>query len=413
MRIDDETAGIPLVSSAAGAFAGELLVAARLLHLQAGLHPGRRVLPLALPLVRGDEPRQARRQRTDLTGKRRAAHRRAREDRHVHRAAPAARRRPHHDHHPLPARTRCGGSPRCRTAPTGSTGSRSSASTCATPRRSSRSPTTSRRPGPLDILINNACPDRAPLAGRLRAAGRGRARAAARAGRAARAGHLRPDHRGAPAAIAGALAAPPSPTTGDREPRRAQRRDADRAGADGRLRLARRAPRRHRRSTPAACCPTCRRNNSLDPERRARSTRWSCSRCSCATRPRRSCWSPGCAPALAAARRRGRTLRRQRLGDGGAVQPRLQGRRAPAHQHGQGRAEHADAHERGRDARDRRHPHDRASTPAGSPTSGRTRRRCGSPTRASTPRSTSSTAPPASTTRSSAARPARTSSAAS
>ena len=39
-------------------------------------------------------------------------------------------------------------------------------------------------------------------------------------------------------------------------------------------------------------------------------------------------------------------LRRQRLGDGGPVQPRLQGPRPPAHEHGQGRAEHAHAHER-------------------------------------------------------------------
>ena len=39
-------------------------------------------------------------------------------------------------------------------------------------------------------------------------------------------------------------------------------------------------------------------------------------------------------------------LRRQRLGDGGPVQPRLQGPGPPAHEHGQGRAEHAHAHQR-------------------------------------------------------------------
>ena len=39
-------------------------------------------------------------------------------------------------------------------------------------------------------------------------------------------------------------------------------------------------------------------------------------------------------------------LRRQRLGDGGAVQPRLQGPRPSAHEHGQGRAQHAHPDER-------------------------------------------------------------------
>ena len=43
-------------------------------------------------------------QRTDLTRQARAAHRRARQDRHVHRAAAAARRRAHHHHHPVPQR---------------------------------------------------------------------------------------------------------------------------------------------------------------------------------------------------------------------------------------------------------------------------------------------------------------------
>ena len=52
--------------------------------------------------------------------------------------------------------------------------------------------------GPLDILINNAVPDGTPFAGRLRAARRRRARAAADRRRAARDRHLRPDQRGAP-----------------------------------------------------------------------------------------------------------------------------------------------------------------------------------------------------------------------
>ena len=44
-------------------------------------------------------------------------------------------------------------------------------------------------------------------------------------------------------------------------------------------------------------------------------------------------------------------LRRERLGDGGPVQPRLQGPGPPAHEHGQGGAEHADPHQRAGDAR--------------------------------------------------------------
>ena len=40
------------------------------------------------------------------------------------------------------------------------------------------------------------------------------------------------------------------------------------------------------------------------------------------------------------------------------VRPRLQGRGPPAHEHRQGRDEHADAHQRPGDVPDRRHPHD-------------------------------------------------------
>lgn len=52
-------------------------------------------------------------------------------------------------------------------------------------------------------------------------------------------------------------------------------------------------------------------------------------------------------------------LRGQRLGDGGRVQPGLQGRGPPAHQHGQGRAEHAHPHQCPGDVREGRHPDDR------------------------------------------------------
>ena len=67
-------------------------------------------------------------------------------------------------------------------------------------------------------------------------------------------------------------------------------------------------------------------------------------------------------PAMAAAARAaslGSGVRRQRLGDGGPVLPPLQGRRPPAHQHGQGRAQHAHPHVVGRDVRDRPDPDDR------------------------------------------------------
>ena len=111
-RIDDETQGIPLaVGDRRRRSPGTLLQRPGLLHLQAALHAGRRVLPPALPGLRRAEPRHARRpHRPDRPA--RAAHRRPRQDRHVHRAAAAARRRAHHDHHPLPATTRSAASRR-------------------------------------------------------------------------------------------------------------------------------------------------------------------------------------------------------------------------------------------------------------------------------------------------------------
>lgn len=101
MRIDDETKGIPLVSNATGAFAGEPHQPARVLHLQERLHARRRLLPLALPRVRGSLARQARpAHRPDRQAG--PAHRRPGQDRDVHRAAPAPRWRAHDDHDALP-----------------------------------------------------------------------------------------------------------------------------------------------------------------------------------------------------------------------------------------------------------------------------------------------------------------------
>ena len=61
-------------------------------------------------------------------------------------------------------------------------------------------------------------------------------------------------------------------------------------------------------------------------------------------------------PAMRAAvrARRPARVRRERVGDGGPVLPPLQGPRPPAHEHGQGRAQHADPDQRRRDVRDRR-----------------------------------------------------------
>ena len=111
---------------------------------------------------------------------------------------------------------------------------------------------------------------------------------------------------------------------------------------------------------------------------------------------------------------RARQAHRQRLGGRGAVLPPLQDDAAPAHEHGQGGAEHDDAHVRRRLPR-RRHPHEqrrhrlghrrgsRRTSPSGRP-----------PSTASTRRSTSSTARRASSIRSStASTPASTSGASS
>ena len=69
-RIDDETRGSRLCTRGTDApIAGELLEAARLLHLQAAVHARRRVLPPALPELRAFSHGK-RDARTDLTGKR-------------------------------------------------------------------------------------------------------------------------------------------------------------------------------------------------------------------------------------------------------------------------------------------------------------------------------------------------------
>ena len=109
------------------------------------------------------------------------------------------------------------------------------------------------------------------------------------------------------------------------------------------------------------------------------------------------------AQAAAAAHARARQAHRQRLGGRGAVLPPLQDDPAPAHEHGQGRAEHDDAHVRGR-LPGRRHPHEQRRHRLGDRRGpGRRSPSRRPPSTASGRRSTSSTAPRASSTRSSTA----------
>src|SRR3954464_7959131 len=98
-RIDDETSGIDLTSSAAGASAGTLIRARpcyqckrKYTEVDAFYH---QLCPDCAALNR--EHREARTSHRASC----AADGRAREDRHVHRSATAARRRAHDDHDPL------------------------------------------------------------------------------------------------------------------------------------------------------------------------------------------------------------------------------------------------------------------------------------------------------------------------
>ena len=319
-RIDDETAGHPAgLRRATGAIAGDAASSPRACYICKSRYTEVDAFYHQLcPDCARAQPRQARRpHRPDRPA--RAAHRRPREDRHVHRAAAAARRRAHHDHHPLPATTPCAASRRCRTAPTGCTGCRSSASTCATRPRSSRSPTRSPPQGPLDILINNAAQTvrRSPGAyaqlvdaESRAAAGRARCPSCSTFGRTQRRAHppalRRPRRRSAP--------------------RRSTAAGAHRAGADRRLGLARADRRRHRdrRRRPGAR-PATTTNSWTQRGRRGRPGR--AARGAAVQRDRAV--HPGQPAAPGDGGVAGPPhVRRQRLGDGGPVRPRLQGRRA-------------------------------------------------------------------------------------
>ena len=176
-RIDDETRGLKLTSSATGDRAGTLVRARacyvckqRYREVDAFYHQ------LCPPCAaRHHERREA---RTDLTGRRAAAHRRAGEDRDVHRAAPAARRCAHDDHDAVPARrgpaVHRDGRQRRVAAPAARRRDRP-----ARPRAGARARRRRRRAGTARHPHQQRRPDGAPLAGGLRAPGRRRAGAAA------------------------------------------------------------------------------------------------------------------------------------------------------------------------------------------------------------------------------------------
>ena len=395
-RIDDETAGLPLRSSATGATRGHARCAPRACYVckqryvevDAFYH---QLCPACA--ARNHARRDA---RTDLHRAPRAAHRRAGEDRHVHRAAAAARRRAHDDHDALPARRR----PALRRD---GRQRRLAATGCAIVGIDLRDPgqvvalaDEVAAAGPARHPHQQRRADRAPLARGLRAPGRGRGGAAA-GGPAARGRDARA--AGARGAAAGARRTAhwsPTPhaltalalTAGSASPERIAAGTAIDAGGL--------VPDLARRTTAGARSST-------------RSTRSSCSRSSSATRPRRSSSSAGCAPALAAS-----PARRTYVVNVSAMEGQFsRGYKGPGHPHTNMAKAALNMLTRtsAQELLRRRHPHDERRhrldhRRAPAPDEDAARR-----ARASTRRSTSSTAPRASTTRSSAARPARTSTA--
>ena len=293
---------------------------------------------------------------------RRAAHRRAREDRLPGGPQAAARRRAAHRHHALPARLGRALRARARLRRVGRTGSRSSGSICATRRASRRSAAhllaTRDR---LDFIINNACqtvrrpPDfyehmmarrdgRAarPARPSVRAAAR-RVRGPARLPPAAR----RRAPRGTLPAAAGRALSDVAGLTHAAELSQVPLLPEELRGAEGPL------PRRPARPGPAAGRPARAQLVAAAARRGAvgRAARGAARQRHRAVHPQRA------AQAADAAHARARQAHRQRLGDRGAVLPQLQDHAASAHQHGQGRAQHDDAH-LGRRLPQRRHPHE-------------------------------------------------------
>ena len=372
---------------------------AALLRLQAPLRRGPPLLRPALPVLRRAQLRQAHRDRRPL-GAGRPAHRRSGEDRLPGRHQAAPRRRLAHRHHPVPAGR--GGPLRRRAGCGGVVGPPRGLRPRPAPHaeRGGAVPPPARHPRPPRLHRQQRLPDRAPTPGVLRPhAGGGdrgagppwrpRSGPAARATTTACAGRPIDDGPAALAATAGELDAAARAallsqarllpedrgTHGHLFP--AGHLDADRQQVDQRR--------------PELVAPHARRGvhrrAARDPAgQRGRAVR--------AERP---------AQAADAADPRAGQAHRERLGGGGPVLPSLQDHPAPAHQHGQGRAQHDDPHVGGGLPR-RRHPHEQRRHRLGH----RRGPRRPSPTRsgpstASTRRSTSSTARPASSTRSSTA----------
>ncbi|CAK7286779.1 Oxidoreductase [Streptomyces misionensis JCM 4497] len=325
---------------------GDTPAPALLLHLQVPLRRGRLLLPPALSEVRRAEPGQAGRPRRPHR-QARPAHRRPGQDRHVHRAAAAARRRAHDDHHPVPQGRhpplQGDGGLRGLAAPPGGRRHRP-----ARPGAGGGPGRAGRRGGSAGHPDQQRDADRAPPALGVRRPGRRRERAAAR-GRTPRA----PRHRRLQLGSRG-------------RHRRAARRHQRPGGAEGRRPGARRGQRQrrpapgrhgHRRRRPgagrrghqhlgaehradlpggAAGDPAVQLHGALHPDQQA-------------------------APGHGRGRPEGgagTVVRRQRLRDGGGVQPRLQGRGAPEHQRRQGGHEHGHADQRAGDVRHRRDPDD-------------------------------------------------------
>ena len=259
----------------------------------------------------------------------------------------AARRRAADRHHALPARLRRRATRASPTSRSGATGSRSSASTCATRRASRRSAAhllaTRDR---LDFIVNNACqtvrrpPDfYAHMMERETALGathaRARAAAARRATRACAATTCCRRATALPARRAGCRAG------GLTHAAELSQVPLLPGGARG---AGRPLPRGPARPGPAAGRPARAQLLAAAARRGAvgRAARGA------ARQRRRAVRAERAAQAADAAHARARQAHRQRLGGGGAVLPQVQDRRAPAHEHGQGRAQHDDAHLGGR-----------------------------------------------------------------
>ena len=325
---------------------------ARLLHLQERLHPRRRVLPLALPRLRRAAATPSATSAPTSPASARCSPAAARRSACTSRCGCCATARTRRSR-PASPRTRCAASPRMEDSADWIHRLKVVGIDLRDPTQVVALADEVAAAGPLDILDQQRrarpCAARPGAYAQPR---RGRVGAAARRRRAARDGHLRPDHRGAPGRHRRRpRAARRSPTTRASPP--STRSAAHNAASHDRAGPARPATPASRRtwpappSTPAACCPTSRRNNSwtqkveeVDPlelleVQLCNSTApfILVSRLRPAMRPR-------------SRRRRARAYVVNVSAMEGQFSRRYKGAGPPAHQHGQGRAQHADPHQR-------------------------------------------------------------------